>query len=271
MRKIVDDVKDMSMCELMDNCMFIKNGEAWYRNFNEEMPFRDLMRKLIKHHVLSEDIYEDIDNMDAEQFDDMMLTDYGALADWESIEFVLAVFYIMGCGMAEVREWLKEYEDNMVHCENCKYFQYKHISDIHDETKTVFKGHICQISNQVVYEEDYCSKGEIDMNIEKEKAEIVEKIKTGKELTEDELEELAFNSDFRGELFSDNLIEVIKRDDTRWSKNMTTVLEFDGELYAIDWRKGLTEQQENAFYKQPYRVRKTERVITIADYERIEE
>ena len=59
MRKIVDDVKDMSMCELMDNCMFIKNGEAWYRNFNEEMPFRDLMRKLIKHHVLSEDIYEE--------------------------------------------------------------------------------------------------------------------------------------------------------------------------------------------------------------------
>ena len=114
-------------------------------------------------------------------------------------------------------------------------------------------------------------KGEIDMNIEKEKAEIVEKIKTGKELTEDELEELAFNSDFRGELFSDNLIEVIKRDDTRWSKNMTTILEFDGELYAIDWRKGLTEQQENAFYKQPYRVRKTERVITITDYERIEE
>ena len=24
MRKIVDDVKDMSMCELADNCMFIK-------------------------------------------------------------------------------------------------------------------------------------------------------------------------------------------------------------------------------------------------------
>ncbi len=111
------------------------------------------------------------------------------------------------------------------------------------------------------------------MNIENEKAkaEIVEKIKTGKELTEDELEELAFNSNFRGELFSDNLIEVIKRDDTRWSKNMTTVLEFDGELYAIDWRKGLTEQQENAFHKQPYKVRKTERVITITDYERIEE
>ena len=229
MRKIVDDVKDMSMCELADNCMFIKNGEAWYRNFNEEMPFRDLMRKLIKYHVPSEDIYEDIDDMDDESFDDMMLTDYGALADWESIEFVLAVFYMMGCGMAEVREWLKEYE------------------------------------------EDYCSKGEIDMNIEKAKAEIIEKIKNRKKLTEDELEELAFNSDFRGELFSDNLIEVIKRDDTRWSKNMTTVLEFDGELYAIDWRKGLTEQQENAFYKQPYKVRKTERVITITDYERIEE
>ncbi len=111
------------------------------------------------------------------------------------------------------------------------------------------------------------------MNIENEKAKakIIEKIKTGKELTEDELEELAFCSNFKYELFSDNVIKIIKRDDTRWSKNMTTVLEFDGELYAIDWRKGLTEQQENAFCKQPYKTKKIERVITITDYERIEE
>ena len=35
MRKIVDDVKDMSMCELADNCMFIKNGDLLYRIFSE--------------------------------------------------------------------------------------------------------------------------------------------------------------------------------------------------------------------------------------------
>jgi len=155
MRKIVDDVKDMTMCELMDNCMFIKNGDVWYRNFSEEMPLRDLMRKLIKYHVPD----ENIDNMNDEQFDDMILEDYGALADWEDIEFVLAMFYIIGCGMAEVREWLKEYE-NMVHCENCKYFKYKHIKNIHDETKTLFEGYICQLSNQIVCGEDYCSRGE---------------------------------------------------------------------------------------------------------------
>ncbi len=155
MRKIVDDVKDMTMCELMDNCMFIKNGDVWYRNFSEEMPLRDLMRKLIKYHVPD----ENIDNMNDEQFDDMILEDYGALADWEDIEFVLAMFYIIGCGMAEVREWLKEYE-NMVHCENCKYFQYKQIKNIHDETKTLFEGYICQLSNQIVCGEDYCSRGE---------------------------------------------------------------------------------------------------------------
>lgn len=160
MRKIVDDVKDMSMCELVDNCMFVKNGEVWYRDFSEEMPFRDLMRKLIKYHVPSENIYEDIDNMDAERFDNMMLTDYGTLADWGNIEYVLAVFYMIGCGMAEVREWLKEYENNMIHCENCKYFQYKHIRNIHDETKIVFEGYICQRSKEIVCKEDYCSRGE---------------------------------------------------------------------------------------------------------------
>jgi len=31
--------------------MFIKNGDVWYRDFSEEIPFRDLMRKLIKYHV----------------------------------------------------------------------------------------------------------------------------------------------------------------------------------------------------------------------------
>lgn len=160
MRKIVDDVKNMTMCELMNNCMFIKNGDVWYRDFSEEIPFRDLMRKLIKYHVPNENIYEDIDNIDAEHFDSMIIEDYGGtLDDWESIEFVLAMFYTIGCGMAEVREWLKEYE-NMVHCENCKYFKYKHIKNIHDETKTLFEGYICQLSNQIVCGEDYCSRGE---------------------------------------------------------------------------------------------------------------
>lgn len=121
---------------------------------------------------------------------------------------------------------------------------------------------------QITYSEDLCDYNSWRELLER--AQIIKKIKEKKEFSECELEELAFESECGG-LFENNLVEVIKRDDTRWSKNMTTVLEFDGELYAIDWRKGLTEQQENAFYKQPYKVRKTERVITITDYERIEE
>lgn len=103
------------------------------------------------------------------------------------------------------------------------------------------------------------------------KAEMIKKIKTGELLEDYELEEIAFESQYGG-LFADNFVEVIKKDDTRWFKNMTTILKIDGELYAVDWAKGLTEMQKDSFWGgRGYKVRKTERIITITDYERIEE
>ncbi len=103
------------------------------------------------------------------------------------------------------------------------------------------------------------------------KAEILKSIKEGKKLADDEVEELAYKSQHGG-LFGDNLVEVIKRENQRWFRNMTTILEFNNEFYAIDWGEGLTEFQENCYWSdKAYKVRKTERVITITDYERIEE
>lgn len=43
---------------------------------------------------------------------------------------------------------------------------------------------------------------------------------------------------------------------------MKTIIDVDGQLYAIDWMRGLTECQESEYWNQPYKVKKVEKVIT---------
>lgn len=71
------------------------------------------------------------------------------------------------------------------------------------------------------------------------------KVKNGEDLNERELRDL------------NNYFEVVYEEEgepRRWSKYMTTVIKVDDELYCYTWDKGLTENQENEFYDQPYPV-----------------
>lgn len=92
--------------------------------------------------------------------------------------------------------------------------------------------------------------------------EIVSKLKSGEKLTEYELKYLVYDG-----------IEVdeIEGDSYRWTQHVQTILDIDGELWAVEWERGLTEYQENEFYNQPYRVKMRERQITIKEYIAIEE
>lgn len=56
----------------------------------------------------------------------------------------------------------------------------------------------------------------------------------------------------------------------RWHREISTILQsIDGRYFRVDWLRGLTEQQENEFYKQPYEVikhtKKVVQTITIWD------
>lgn len=104
LRKICDDTSDMSMWELAHNMMFVKNREAWYRDFERELPLRDLVREILAKYV--GEVY-DMD-FDPEAFDEAMAENlqYGT----EELDGVIATFYTVSWGMAEVREWLKVYE-----------------------------------------------------------------------------------------------------------------------------------------------------------------
>lgn len=83
--------------------------------------------------------------------------------------------------------------------------------------------------------------------------EIYSKLKNGEELSEEEIRELIWCGDE---------VDEIEGDDHRWQKEMQTVIDVDGQLYAIDWMRGLTECQENEYLEQPYKVKKVEKVIT---------
>lgn len=52
-------------------------------------------------------------------------------------------------------------------------------------------------------------------------------------------------------------------EDRRWSRSVLSVIDVDGVKYAVDWDKGLTENQENSYYGQPYKVKLVEEEITI--------
>ena len=104
-RKICDDTRDMGMWELAHNQVFVKDKEAWYRNFEREISVRDLVREIYRKHVTTEDAEELADD---EVFDDVMLEAgyYGT----DNMEGVCSILYTALWGMADVREWLKAYE-----------------------------------------------------------------------------------------------------------------------------------------------------------------
>lgn len=58
------------------------------------------------------------------------------------------------------------------------------------------------------------------------------------------------------------MVEEIEGDDHRQQREMETIIDVDGQLYAIDWMRGLTECQEGEYWNQPYKVKKVEKVIT---------
>lgn len=83
---------------------------------------------------------------------------------------------------------------------------------------------------------------------------MLKKLNAGESLSEDEIKSLV------------NELDVAYEEeggDRRWSKSMLSVVDLLDNLFAIQWEKGLTENQDNSYYEQPYPVelKKEERII----------
>lgn len=89
---------------LIHNCVFIKDGEVWYRDFEREIPLMELTRNLNKAYDDSE-----ASTMNDEAFSDKMYDDLQFKPE-EDIDSFIATFYMALVGMAENRERLKIYE-----------------------------------------------------------------------------------------------------------------------------------------------------------------
>ena len=103
-RKICNDTSTMSATELAHNFVFVKNMQAWYRDFDREIPVRDLMREICAKHAAP----ADADELTDEELDEILYDNLQFGTD--DLEGVFALLYMALFGMADVRAWLERYE-----------------------------------------------------------------------------------------------------------------------------------------------------------------
>lgn len=98
------DVFEMGMVELAHNSCYVKDGEAWYRDYRQDVSARELTRQLLNEFADGDDTFSD-----DEDFDDYMAE---CLLDGvKSIEGLIALLYRDMWAMAGLRARLKHYED----------------------------------------------------------------------------------------------------------------------------------------------------------------
>lgn len=96
---------------------------------------------------------------------------------------------------------------------------------------------------------------------------IIEKMYAGEKLSEYELRCLINENDYGGiELGKYEVVEVIEGEHNRWTQDMDTIIKVGKDYWCIPWEAGLTENQDNEYYYQPYRVERRERVVTESYY-----
>lgn len=87
---------------------------------------------------------------------------------------------------------------------------------------------------------------------------MADKIAKKQNLTKEELRRLVW----------DYQVDSQEEDEGRWTKHMRAIVELCGDLYSIEYERGLTECQENEYPYQPVKVKKVEltKTITVIEY-----
>lgn len=141
----------------------------------------------------------------------------------------------------EYKHWREQKEETLFTEEGPKFTD----PELHceDEYKVVRVDDVNSATKKVIYDYKYTWE-----------ERMIKKIEAGEHLTEGELREL---------IFTFNEVYREEGEDGRWSRRVLSVIDVNDELYAIEWEEGLTENQENLFYEQPYRVELKKEEITI--------
>lgn len=92
---------------------------------------------------------------------------------------------------------------------------------------------------------------------------LIDKLLNKEYLTEDEIRRIIYYD------FDDDRVRLVDEKEGKerqWTRDITTVFDIGGNLWAIDWDRGLTEYQDSAYNNQPYRVKRRTKTITIEEY-----
>lgn len=74
---------------------------------------------------------------------------------------------------------------------------------------------------------------------------MVQKIENHEDLTEGEIKALVFEC---------NEVERCEGENRRWSRTVSSIIELCGRFFKVVWEQGLTENQDDQFFEQPYEV-----------------
>lgn len=74
---------------------------------------------------------------------------------------------------------------------------------------------------------------------------MLKKIDNNEKLTSEELRDLVCEG---------NVIKEIPGENRRWTRTVESIIELEGRYFLISWEQGLTENQPNEYYNQPYEV-----------------
>lgn len=115
-------VKEMGMWELAHNCCYQKEGIARYRDFKTDIDAREFARRLMKKYTGIE-LSQDPDIF-ADEILDMLQYDTDTIAG------LIALLYRNLWAMADLRETLKMYEENITTVNQLFYTREKIIKDL---------------------------------------------------------------------------------------------------------------------------------------------
>ena len=69
-------------------------------------------------------------------------------------------------------------------------------------------------------------------------------------------------------LIWDYKVENIEGEDHRWQREISTIIKIKDRYFQINWMRGLTENQEDDFWEQPFEVypKTYQKTITVTDW-----
>ena len=98
---------------------------------------------------------------------------------------------------------------------------------------------------------------------------IMERFKAGEALTENDRAALAYGFNYKGLELDDDYEEVTTEEgeDGRWTRGVDTIFKLgEDEYWCISWQKGLTEEQDNEFFDDPFRVKKIVKTVQVEEW-----